>query len=194
MMVDNVICEYALPIQDVESRMESPPNWLEFEYQTDSFRKQAFWIDDYSIEDDGIIYKKVVRRELIETEDGFSEIQEVEDGIERVDYTGELDLFGLHMEKDYDFEIEIKLLYYKGEMKEVASVDHKKTDNAKRKESIEAIKNFSSGVEDKKNKWWHPIAKIYNGVIGIFSFIIKYFFGLIIKWCWIVENFLKIKL
>lgn len=194
MMSDVVICEYPLDFDKIEPEMFLPPIWSKFEFQTSSFKNDVFWPDEYNIEDDGTIYKKDVEREMVKTEEGFSEIKESDKGIERVDYTGELNLFGLHLEKESDFEIEIKLLYYKGELKEVVSIDSKKVCNKQRKKEIKKYKEFAEREKFKKESWWYSYAEIYNLIVSIPFYIIRYLFGLAVKICWKIENLIRFKL
>lgn len=191
--VDGVICEFPLPVEEVEACMTDPPNWEEVEFQTDSFNNKTFWYDSYTVEEDGTIYKKVMERELGKAPDGFSELKEVENGIERIDFTGELELFGMHFEEKFDFNFEIKILYYKGEVKEVELSEWHKVDNSARKETQQKMEKLQEKFQNRKKKWWYPLGQIFNLLIGLFFGSVRYVLGWIVKICWFVENSVRFK-
>lgn len=192
--LDEVICEFPLPTEEVEERMINPPDWAEFEFQTESFNNNTFWLDSYTIEEDGTIYKKNVNRKIKQDADhDLVEIEEVDEGIERIDFTGELVLFGLHLEKDFDFTFEIKMLYYKGESKEAELLEWHKTDNSARKETQEKIGALQEKFEHRKKKWWYKFGIVFNSLIGLFFGLGRYLLGWAVKISWSIENFIRFK-
>ena len=64
-MFDSVICEYPLPLPDEAKELKSPPNWDKVEFQTKSIAPDGSagmggFMEAYTIEDDGQIYKDVL--------------------------------------------------------------------------------------------------------------------------------------
>ena len=192
--LDEVICEFPLPTEEIEEHMANPPDWMEFQFLTDSFNNKTFWVDRYTVEEDGIIYKKDVDREAKEDLDGLTSIEEIDNGIERIDLTGELALFGLHLEEDFDFTFEIKILYYKGEVKEIELGEWHKSDSSARKETQEKIEKLHENFENRKKKWWYNLGQFFNLLIGVLFGSIRYLLGWAVKICWSIENLIRFKI
>ena len=145
-MFDYVKCDYPLPLPDEALELKSPPKWEEVEFQTKSLGSM---LDTYTIEEDGQIYKELVDREVISDEKGVLTLDETSNGIERVETTGEIDFYALHMEKSHDYWIEFKALVWKGELKEIQLKEFKKEDNSTRLKSQAQIEGLLKEHEKK---------------------------------------------
>ena len=124
-MYDTVLCEYELPLPDEVKELKNPPDWKKWEFQTKSIvAEDSFFLggfgDTYTIEDDGQLYKEIIEREVVEQEDGQSELIEKDRGIEKQFFTGEIRFYNLHMEEKHDYWIEFLALFWKGELKEIS--------------------------------------------------------------------------
>ena len=96
-LIDIIRCEYELPLPefDIEELKDfKGVVWDELDFQTYPVNPAdgAIGIDEYTISEDGQIYKKTFERELVNV-DGFVDLKEKETGIEKQDYTGEIVFF-----------------------------------------------------------------------------------------------------
>jgi len=194
-MFDTVICEYPLPLPEEAEGLESPPDWGKIEFQTKSIGDGGdFWggfMDSYTIEEDGQIYKDVLEREWGTDEEGRPLISEKSNGIEKVDYTGEIVLYAAHMEKKYDYWIEFRVLFWKGDLKEIDLNKWEKTDNSKRRESNKKLLVVAEGQRKRRSSKWHKAGEFIKEPIRLFFYIIKFLIGVIIRLIWWLERGLK---
>ena len=93
-MFDYIECSYPLPITDEIKNELGKQEWDKIKFKTKSFHDS--FCENYSIEDDGQIYKEIIDRYLVEGEDGQVELKEKNLGIEKIDWTGEVSFY-------YDF-------------------------------------------------------------------------------------------
>jgi len=171
-MYDYLICEHPLPVGSFSAKMEDPPDWSEFEFQTFSLRRLEDFSDNYevlfpckySISEDGLLYR-----------------ESTEEGVERQDFTGEIKFYGQHLEAEKDFIMEFLALFWKGELKEINLTSHESVDNTKRKEAQKTFSEVVKKATQKKDKWWYKIYLFYRKSIGLFFSIIRYLFESLIN-------------
>ena len=154
-MYDTVLCEYELPLPDEVKELKNPPDWKKWEFQTKSIvAEDSFFLggfgDTYTIEDDGQLYKEIIEREVVEQEDGQSELIEKDRGIEKQFFTGEIRFYNLHMEEKHDYWIEFLALFWKGELKEISLGEWEKHGNTQRIEVQERVKEAVKKASQKK--------------------------------------------
>ena len=186
-MFDFIKCEYPLPLPEEAKELKNSPVWSEIEFQTKNLRGL---LEIYTIEEDGQFYRELLKRELVNSENGFTEILEQESGIEKQELTGEVFFHTLHMEEDYDYFISFLALFWKGELKELTLGEWKREDN---KERLENEKKFNQAINCKlhrEKKWWHKPYNLYKSLVSLFFYIIKYILGCFIKLCWKIERWI----
>ena len=179
-MFDYIICEYPLPVSEVEKEMETLPDWDKVEFQTKAFDNV---LQTFTISEDGLVYEHKVEREWVEDEKSpmGTSLMEKDAGIERRDYTGELNFYGLYLDKKYDFFLEFKALFWKGELKEIDLHEHRKEDNSKRKSSEKELQQIFKKVREKEGKLWYKIFSTYVAVVRFIAGLIRYFLGLTVN-------------
>ena len=116
MILDYLTCDYDLPIPEDLRRELGGKDWSGIEFQTYSF---AIDPDDdfigpnlYNIESDGQLYKELTSIEYVENEDGSVEIKPKNEGIERMEYTGEVLFSHLVMAEDKDHYLDFLALFW----------------------------------------------------------------------------------
>lgn len=193
-MFDTVICEYPLPLPDEVKELESPPNWEKVQFQTKSLDTGssrdliAGLMDSYTIEDDGQIYRDVIERNHEVDEEGLSLINERNNGIEKVEFTGDLVFYTLHQENEYDYWIEFSALFWKGELKEIKLKEWKRKDNSTRLEARDKITKALKKQEELQDSKTHKIKELIKKPISFIFYIIKFLLGLIIRVIWWLER------
>jgi len=191
-MFDYIECEYKLPLPDFteeESKDLIEIEWAEVEFQTKAFDRILI---KYTISEDGQLYENKIEREWVEDDESLTGVtmKEKEDGIERIDYSGELLFHGLVLGEKYDHWLEFKTLWWKGDLKEIDHIDHKKEDNSER---IKAQKHFNDALKDfstRQERWWFPIYSFYRRVLTVFFGAIRWSVGLMAKITWKIERWL----
>jgi hypothetical protein len=186
-MFDGIVCEYKLPLPEELGEL-SEINWSEFEFQTKSLSNT---LDRYTIEDDGQIYSEKTVEEVVEDEehpDG-AYLKISEDGIEKSFFTGELVFYTFVTEDEYDYEIEFKALFWKGDLKEVERTSWDKKDNSKRKEEEEKYKALQEKFS-KKLKEQTVFKKFKKTCLFSMTFFIRWVLGLLVKFTWKLERWL----
>jgi len=179
-LFDYVKSEYKLPLpQEVVDDL-SDTDWDEVEFQTKSFDWPT--LDAYEISEEGSIYMEVYNR----TGEGL--LDRTRTGIEKIDYTGELIFYTDLMSKEWDYWIEFKALFFKGELKEIELNELEKKDPKEREEMEELIqKNFSKFVE-QRNSRWRKLLTVAAFPIRLLLAITKWLLGLAIKLVWKAER------
>lgn len=174
-MFDTIICEHALPLPDLseeEAKDFADIEWDEVEFQTKSF-------DDlmvtYTITDDGQIYEQKVNREWVLDEDhplgGL--LEEKDDGIEKSEHTGDVVFYHLLTGENYDYWLEFKFLFWKGDLKETELLEFKKDKNDQRKEAQGNFEKQIRFLEKRKKSWWFPFYKVYRYFFGFIFAIVR---------------------
>ncbi|MAF25632.1 hypothetical protein CL634_08700 [bacterium] len=190
-MFDYVYCEHPLPLPeevkdfkaDFKEGVEAPLDWSKFEFQSKDF---AGLLEKYTIEEDGQIYKEIIEREIVGNESDFPDIIEKSGGIEKVEHTGEVYFYGLHMDKKYDHWIEFKALFWKGDLKEIYLEEYKKEDNSRRVASQEKILKTVKEAQKKQSRWSQRIKSYYN-------LIVRFIAGCGIKLFWVLQRIFTVK-
>jgi hypothetical protein len=188
-LFDKITCAYLLPLPEEASLLEKAPDWDELEFDTGSFALAPNmgydgFIEEYSIEEDGQIYKKDLQREFIETGEGVV-VDEIDNGIEKVDFTGEIRFNTTLMESEHDYFIEFIALFWKGDLKEISLGEWEKESNESRLGAQNRIKEaVRKQLKQKNNK----IIKLLKWPLSFVFFIVKYILGLIIKCVWWLER------
>tara|TARA_Y100000593_G_scaffold49908_1_gene94059 strand:+ start:19249 stop:19863 length:615 start_codon:yes stop_codon:yes gene_type:complete len=193
-MFDTVICEYPLPLPEEAKVLKSAPDWSKVEFHTTSIpvsRDDLFaghFVENYTIEDDGQIYKDSLKRELMTNEDGESFVDEIDDGIEKVNYTGELIFYAMHLEEEYDIQVEFSALFWKGELKEIKLVEWEKVDNSARKETKDKITNLVKKKQAEQNSTLYKIKEFIKTPVRWLFYVIKFLVGLMARVIWWLER------
>ena len=108
--VSNIICEYPLPFEKFIDQEQdgdfSGIEWDELAFDTFSFfNDNEFQKSSYLISEDGLFYEHVFNVELCRNENDELFPKEIDAGLTRQEFTGEItfgtEIFG----KDYDYEI-----------------------------------------------------------------------------------------
>ena len=150
--ISNIICEYPLPLQEVKNQEEDDDFkglvWDELAFDTFSFyNENEFQRSSYVISEDGFFYEHIFNMELGRSEDGELVPVEMDGGLNKQEFTGEItfgtEIFG----KNYDYEMIFKALFFKGELKELSLDSFERKDNSKRKDVAKKIH-----LEVEKNK------------------------------------------
>ena len=193
-MFDSVICEYPLPLPDEAKELKSPPNWDKVEFQTKSIAPDGSgmggFMEAYTIEDDGQIYKDVLERDYEVDEEGFSFIHERNNGIEKVEFTGDLVFYTSHQEEEHDYWIEFSALFWKGELKEIKLKEWKREDNSERLKARDKMMDAMRRQRELKNSKSYKIKEILKKPIRFVFYIIKFSLGLIVRAVWWLEKHL----
>ncbi len=169
-MFDLIKTEYKLPIPKGFESLFSKIDFEKQDFITYSFNPPA--LNLYSLAVDGRIY--------LEKQNG---------GIERVDYTGELEIESLLILDEDDYLLQYKILYYKGELKEIEISLCEKRDNKKRKE---VEREILLGLKEKSYfaRVFEDLELLYSSVIcGLLS-IVRYVLGLLFKFTWFLQRVL----
>ena len=165
-MMDVVKCEYPLPLPDDLGECQDI-NWEEFEFKTVNFDGV---MDEYEITDSGELYWWKIDREWEKDDDHLAggDFKEIHRELEKLDWTGELLLAGVHLAEKYDYIFEFKIIFFKGEIRETEKITWKKQDTEERKLLQKKVEDFF--IEKRKERetpWYTP----YNIWSKFFLFI-----------------------
>ena len=144
----------------------------------------------YSIESDGQMYKETISVEYKENEDGEIKVEEKREGIERVDYTGEVLFSHLLMKEKEDHLLDFNALFWKGELKEILLKDHQKLDNADRKEVQDKIKKIFDDSVKKEKSSLSTVKNFYKKCVRFFCSCFRVFFMSFVKLFMKIERWL----
>ena len=182
-LFDYVKSEHKLPLPQEALDDLRDTDWEEVEFQTKSFDWPA--LDAYEISEEGSIYKETYDR----TGEGL--LDRTSTGIEKVDYTGELIFYADLMSKEWDYWIEFKALFFKGELKEIELKELEKKDPKERLEMEKLIeKNFSKFVR-QRNSCWRKVLTVVMFPVRLLLAITKWLLGLAVKLIWKAERHLR---
>jgi len=162
-MMDVVKCEYPLPLPDDLGECKDII-WEEFEFKTSCFYGV---MDEYEVTDSGELYWWKIDREWEEDENhmaggGFKEVHRE---LEKLDWTGELSLIGVHLGQEHDYCFEFKVIFFKGEVKETGRVIWKKEDSEERKMLQEKVEKFFVEKKKEREKPWYAPRNIWSKII-----------------------------
>jgi len=194
MTFDYVTCEYPLPLPEEERENFEEIDWSQFEFQTNAFLlskegEEFFGIDSYAIDTEGEIYKQVMDRHYEEDAHGLLDVKESFRGVERVDYTGELSFNGLHIHEKYDYFLEFKALFWKGDLKELSLADWKKEDNFDR---VKAQKTLEEKFKNAQRKDAGLLKKFWNNLIKFPLMIVRYILAVLMKVSYTIERWFSL--
>tara|TARA_Y100001938_G_scaffold140893_1_gene209809 strand:- start:1941 stop:2534 length:594 start_codon:yes stop_codon:yes gene_type:complete len=192
-MFDTVICEYPLPLPDEAKELNSPPNWDKVLFQTKSIGvdEGGFFggvMDSYTIEDDGQFYKDVLERDWETDEYGNSFIEERNNGIEKVEFTGDLVFYTMHEEDEYDYWVEFSALFWKGELKEIKLKEWKREDNSSRLETHSKMKKALEAQKKLKNSKEYKIKEFFKKPVRFVFDLVKFILGSFVRLIWWLEQ------
>ena len=186
-----LICEYPLPLPEEAKEIDSLPDWSEFEFQTKSLSledENMFELGVYHLDEEGEIYRQIIDNKYVEDEEGLVQVKEIDKGIERVDFTGELIFNGLHLTEEYDYFMEFKALFWKGELKELNLSEWSKEDNVARKEAQKELKDKFERLTEERSA---PV-KFWNKAVRVSVFIIQYLLSCLMKFVHKVQKWISI--
>ena len=182
-MFDYLKCEYPLPLTDEIKEQFPDENWAEINFQTKSL---DCYLENYTIEDDGQIYAE--RKDRFIDEKG--QMQEKELGIEKIDWTGQLNFYFDFCTEEYDYWVEFKALVWKGDLKQIEVFDFHKKDSKARLETHEKFKEAAEKTRIKQSKWWWKSFKFWCALVRLPLFVLRWVLGLIVKFTWKLERWL----
>ena len=182
-LFDYVKSEYKLPLPQEVLDDLGDTNWDEVEYQTKSFDFPT--LDAYEISEEGSIYMEVYNR----TGEGL--LDRTRTGIEKIDYTGELIFYTDLMSKKWDYWIEFKALFFKGELKEIELNELEKKDPEERLEMEKLIQENFSKFVDRKNSWWTKALGLITLPVRLLLAIIKWILGFLVGMILRIERWIN---
>ena len=188
-VISKLFCEHPLPLPlgdltEKEKKRFKKTKWDELEFFTSSF----FDIDSgpldvsiYTISEDGQFYRNNIEFEFTE-EKGAKEIDK---GIERQDFTGEI-LFGTEiLGEETDYEISFVALIFKGDLKELNINEWKKRSSEKRKKAIAELSARVKEEQAKRKSLWstitRPFKKVFCFIISMIKWVLFLVFNLVVK-------------
>jgi len=177
-----ITCDYPLPILGEQlEEIENPPDWSEMEFHLDHETILSDHLfSKYSIEADGQIYEERVDF-TVGGDPTDPVIEQVGLGIEKKEYTGELIFHGVHLDKDHDFVMTFKSLFWKGDLKEIELVEWDKKNNSERVKLQErARKEFQNKIAEKK-KWWYKPYVLFSSVLRSFLVLAARLLGFFLR-------------
>ena len=181
-MFNSLTCEYKLPTEELERKIENLPDWSELEFQTKSFA-----LFDFDDESDFFNYKFII------SEDGQLYKQKEDQSIEKIDFTGEVDFYGQHLDKDNDFWMEFKAVFWKGDLKEMELLKWETVDNEARLNAQKKLQDFIKHAKDRRERlWWRAIYKPYLFVVTWVLNIFRYVLSLLIRLSLTIERWITI--
>jgi len=182
-LFDYVKSEYKLPLPQEVLDDLGDTNWDEVEFQTKSFDFPT--LDAYEISEEGSIYMEVYNR----TGEGL--LDRTRTGIEKIDYTGELIFYTDLMSKKWDYWIEFKALFFKGELKEIELNELEKKDPEERLEMEKLIQENFSKFVDRKNSWWTKALGVITLPVRLLLAIIKWILGFLVGMILRIERWIN---
>ena len=111
-------------------------------------------------------------------------------GIEKLSYTGEFLFYGLIMGEKNDFWLEFKVLFWKGDLKEINLESWNEEDNTER---VALKKVFTKALEKHKRrskKYWFKINTVYTRFMRSIFDCTRWLLGGLIKVTWKLEKWI----
>jgi len=164
-LINRMACEYPLPIpfekfSEDEKIFFSCIDWSAETFYTSSFFQEVDEdvILSYSITEDGDFYNEKTIIDQVVDENGETFLKEKNGGIERQEFTGEI-LFGTeflgdektNLDSKFDYVFNFKVIFFKGELKELDLFSFEKSDNKNRRQVQKQLEKYSKR-EIKKGK------------------------------------------
>ena len=163
--LSTIKCDYALPLSDEQLSFDSI-DWGSKDFTTPSLDG-----DGYTIEEDGQIYEEILEAEHDEE---TGEVTYKDNGIRKLEYTGEIRFNLLHVTEEEDLWVEFIAWVRKGDLKEIYLEEWAVTTNEARKKREDTLNCDLIKSLNSEKKWWYPLYKIY-------SFGLQCVYG-VIKW------------
>jgi hypothetical protein len=186
MLFDYVKCEYPLPVPDeLKGSKTFKPEKIEFQ----TFSMPPASLDEYEITDDGQVYLWKIEKEVVAGKYG-PEIKEKSRELEKQDYSGEMTFGAVHLAKKYDYWVQYKILFWKGEVKEVRLMECDKEDNSSRLNAQKKLLEFVKEETEKQDKWWYKVHFLYVLCVRRATFCSRWILGWGIKLTWKIERWL----
>jgi len=189
-----IVCEKELPLPSDLGEDFNDVEWDTILFQSKSLDPHEMF-NKYCISEDGQFYKEEVDFELeLKLEDGApvgAEVNETNvNGIEKQDITAEIVFSYLHLATRYDYWMEFKALFFKGELKELTLLTWEKEDAKERVELQAKITKLAKKQVDKQKTLYWKMAQIYKGIITKIFYVIRWVFGACVKLCWKIERWI----
>jgi len=173
-MVNKVICEKDLPIpwedfSEEEKTFFNSLKWDEIDFYTTSFVDYGIeenTFPTYTITEDGQFYKSLTKVIAKKDKEGNMAYDEIPAGIEKQDFTGEIYFGASILGEEHDYEISFKVLFYKGDLKELEPESWKKISSEERKRLAEKLSQAFLDSAGKK-------PPILNRVLLYFTYLTK---------------------
>ena len=102
-------------------------------------------------------------------------------GIERIDFTGEIELIGAVIDEEFDHEVHARALFFKGDLKEFEFLKSTERDNSERKKMAESVVEAVLKAEAKSSSLW-------NGCVSFVFSCVRNVLGFSIRLCWIIQH------
>ena len=163
--VSKIKCDYPLPLSEEQLSFDAI-NWEDQDFMTMSLTGHA-----YTIEEDGQIYEELLKTHHNEE---TGEITQRDDGLRKLEYTGEVRFNILHMAEKDDLWVEFIAWVREGDLKEIHLGEWSVTKNAQRKKQEDVFKKkFRKELKTQK-KWWYIFYRIYSGCVRCVYELIKW--------------------
>jgi hypothetical protein len=146
-------------------------------------------MDEYEISEDGQLYRWSIDR-VVELENSELKVKEEKRELERLDHTGEVLFSTVHMTDDKDYFIDYKVLFWKGDLREVSLENIDIESNRKRILAQEQLSSYVSKLNDRRDRWWYFFYKIIKGLIRSINFSIRWVLGWLIKLTWKIDGWM----
>ena len=190
-----ITCETELPLNE-EAKGEDfkGVEWDKFEFQTKSIINDDDMFCKYNISEDGQFYKERVNcdLELDDNSEGtiLRAVEKGLEGIEKQEVTSEILFSGLHLGKKYDYWMEFKALFWKGELKELTLENWEKEETSER---IKIQKNLEKKVEiyeASKKKMSFKFKLFYRTIFSKIFYVIKWILNYLFKLTHRIESWI----
>ena len=136
-------------------------SFFDFDFDGDKYFSSYF-----TVTEDGQLYKNKTEVKLKQSPNGEIVRDEIDAGIERMDFTGEIYFGTEFFGKDYDYAITFMVLFYKGDLKELELEKWDKKSNEKRKEAQENLRREFEKINNNKKKYWYQTAFVIKLIIS----------------------------
>lgn len=137
-LINIVTCDYPLPVPREYSEKLDATNWGSVLFFTSSICFSDLY--RYSISQSGLFYLEY---------DG------VKDQVKQIDYTGELNLESVVEKGNLDYEIFVKVLFFKGELKEIYFEKIDVKDNSERLIALtKGEESFHKNLARHSKRWY----------------------------------------
>lgn len=155
-LVNIVTCDYPLPVPREYLEKLDATNWSSVIFFTSSICSSEFC--RYSISQSGLFYLEY---------DG------VKDQVKQIDYTGELNLESVVERGNLDYEIFVKALLFKGELKEIYFEKIDVKENSERLAVLaESRESFRKNLASHSNRWY-PLRTTCLQVLSLVPFSLR---------------------